>query len=327
MNDIDITLADRRKPWDVASWSAGQRRTSETFATADEMLAAAGLANLNVQKRKEFTTDHDNHSLPTGKYSTVDSKGRVLGTGLSDRYQVIQMEQAFGFGDAIVDDGQAKWERAGTVRGGETAFGCMELSHLEVTVPGDDGGALQPYLLIVNSFGGWTPYMGVIAFIRPVCINTFEAAKGTKTKHRFQVRHTGTLDGKLQMAREALGIAFKHTEDVKELTTKLATTKLTERQVRAIIDQTWPKESKVAEDPRSPTAVKVWDHYQASSTLEGIRGTGWGVFNAVTEYIDHIAYQSDKPMTEKQLQQRGLNLILETGEARKERALSLLLAR
>lgn len=323
---IDITLASRRKPWDVASWSEGQKDQG-VYATSAEMLEAAGLANMDVELRPTYVKGPRGLWQSTGSYATVARDGRVLGTGMSKRYKVLQAEEAFAFGDAIVDSGEAKWERAGSVRGGETIFGCMELQHLGIRVPGDDrGGDLQPYLLIVNSFGGWTPFAGIIAFIRPVCINTFQAAYGTKTKHRFAIKHTGTLDGKLQMAREALGIAFQHTEEVKALAERLMTTRLVEDQVRDIIDQVWPKAPSAKRDePRSEVAVAVQAQYDASPTLDGIRGTGWGLLNAVTEYLDHVAEYRPQG-NGSALELRGLNLMLDKAEKKKERVLQALLA-
>lgn len=320
---IEVTLADRRKPWDVATWSAGQKPTSSYFATSREMLEVAGLADLNVTKRPMMTLDHDNQPITIpGRYANVDAQGRIRGTNLSERYVNIQMEDAFGFGDAIVDSGEAKWERAGEARG--IIFGCMELTHLGVSVPGDDGGDLIPYLALLNSFGGESPLQGIIAFIRPVCINTFEAMRGTQTPYRFNIRHTGTLEGKLQMAREALGITFKHVAEVRELTTQLAGMKLVERQVRNIIGQAFadPDKGKWTEsaDP-SPLAVKVWDHYQATPTIDTIRGTGWGLMNAVTEYLDHVQEYRTRDGGDP-LELRAQNLLVGKANDRKDAVLA-----
>lgn len=325
MSSIEVTLADRRKPWDVASWSEGQKRTSTTLASAAEMLEVAGLANLNVTKRPMQTLDHDGQPLTIpGKYANVDSRGRIRGVNLTERYVNIQMEDAFAFGDSIVDSGEAKWERAGEAQG--MMFGCMELTHLGVNVPGDNGGDLTPYLLIVNSFGGESPYQGVITFIRPVCINTFQAARGTKTPYRFSIRHTGTLEGKLAMAREALGITFRHVAEVRELTTQLAGIKLADRQIRNIVAQAFadPDKGKWVEsqDP-SPIALKVLDHYQESATLDGIRGTGWGLMNAVTEYMDHVQEYRPRGGGDA-LELRAANILGSTGlaTARKDATLA-----
>lgn len=310
------TLADRRTPW-------GTGIESTTFATAAEMLEVAGMANLNVTKQPMMTLDHDNQPLAIpGRYANVDAQGRIRGVNLTERYVNIQMEDAFGFGDAIVDSGEAKWERAGSANG--ILFGVMEMTHLGVNVPGDDGGDLTPYLLVLNSFGGECPLGGIIAFIRPRCINTFQAARGTKTPHRFAIRHTGTLEGKLAMAREALGITFRHVAEVRELTEQLVGTKLVERQVRNIVAQAFadPDKGKWTEsqDP-SPLAAKVLEHYDASVTLDGLRGTGWGLMNAVTEYLDHVQEYRPRDGGDP-LELRAANLVVGKAQEKKERVLA-----
>lgn len=322
MDQFSATLADRRTPW-------GTNTESTKYATSAEMLEAAGLAGWNVQLRPESTLDHDNQPIPIpGRFATVTAQGQVLGSGLSSRYKVLQAEDAFAFGDAIVDDGGANWERAGRVRNGETIFGCMELAHLEVSVPGDDG-PIKPYLFVVNSFGGWSPYMGILAYVRPRCINTFQMAYGTKTPHKFQVRHTGTLDGKLQMAREAIGIAFKHNEESARLINRMANSKVVDAQVQAIFKSLWP----LSDDAPAPIKersmfTKAMENYETSPTLDGIRGTAWGAFNAVTEVIDHLAsYRpSDTMQAGDATQNRTLSTMLEAGEKRKELALRSALA-
>ena len=322
LDQFSAVNADRTTPW-------GTDNDSETLATSAEMLEIAGLANWNVQLRPEYTLDHDGKVIPVpGRFATVTSSGQVLGSGLSSRYKVLQAEDAFGFGDAIVDSGEAKWSRAGRVRNGETIFGCMELSGLDIDVPGD--GPIKPYLFIVNSFGGWTPYMGLLAYVRPRCINTFQMAYGTGTSHKFTIRHTGTLDGKLTMAREALGIAFRHNEQVATVVNKLATTKVVDQQVQDIFKALWPLSDEASDSVKERSMfTKAWDNYQASETLDGIRGTAWGALNAVTEVVDHLSnYRpvSDGIQAGDTQQLRTLSTMLEQGERRKEQALRQLVA-
>jgi phage/plasmid-like protein (TIGR03299 family) len=222
---------------------------------------------------------------------------KVLGD-VGNTYEVFQNEQVFAFGDNIVDSGDAKWERAGMLRDGRVIFGAMELCHLGITVPGDDSD-IKPYLLLINSFDGSTPAQGILAYIRPVCENTFEMARGTATEYRFSIRHTGSLDGKVAMAREALGIAFKHNAEVKDLVTRMALTTIVDQQVQDIFRaKIWPVDVEKISDGRleNHASTKAFENYMTSSTIDGIRGTVWGAFNAVTEFTDHVAtYGGDSP--------------------------------
>ena len=56
-----------------------------------------------------------------------------------------------------------------------------------------------------------------------------------------------------------------------------------------------------------------------------IRGTAWGAFNAVTEYVDHVVeYGAGKVNTADDI--RGESILFGTGQSRKDKALAALLA-
>lgn len=326
-DSFEVTLANRKTPWESGlSWSEGQKPGDYmTFATAKDMLEGAGMADWNVTKTPL--------TLPNGKpvpgaFANVRRPGTIdeaiLGV-VGNTYQPRQPEQIFAFGDNIVDSGEAKWERAGGFNGGSIIFACMELVHLGISVPGDESN-LRPYLFLMDSFDGSYPTTGLVAYIRPVCINTFEMAFGTKTAHKFKIRHVGGLDGKLAMARDALGISFKHTKETAEIVQKLATTSLVDRQVAELFSQkVWP----IGEDPSddkidSHVSTEAFELYQSSETLDSIRGTAWGAFNAVTEFVDHYVKYSGRGISTAD-DVRGKSLLLGAGEARKEVALKELI--
>lgn len=319
MRDFTVTLANRKTPWESGlSWSAGQEEQPDVL-TSKEMLEAAGMAGWNVQKQPLFTAA--GQQVPRA-FANVAEDGRILGV-VGRTYVVHQIEDVFAFGDNMVDSGEAKWGRAGGFNGGSIVFGCMELTRLGVTVPGDDG-EVKPYLLLVNTFDMSYPTQGVLAWVRPVCQNTFQAAIGTSTPHRFSIRHTGGLEGKVQMAREAIGIAFKHAEETQELISALALHKVVDRQVKDIFRKVWPVSKGASEATiERATFTKVFENYMTSPTVEPIRGTAWGAFNAATEYLDHeVKYAGKEKSTAEDI--RGTSLIWGTGELKKEAVLAKL---
>lgn len=324
----EITLANRKNPLEMASWSEGQKPLLGTdgFATATEMLEAAGLAGWKVTKQP-IVVAGTGLRVP-GRWATVAQIGdeRVVLGDVGNLYVPRQPEETFAFGDNIVDSGEAKWERAGKVRGGKVIFGAMELCHLGISVPGDDSD-IKPYLLLVDSFDGSTHTEGIVAYIRPVCDNTFEMARGTDTQYRFAIRHTGTLDGKIQMARDAIGIAFKHNAEVKELVTRMALTSIVDEQVLDIFRTTvWPVNIETIGETRleNHASTRAYENYLTSPTIEGVRGTVWGAFNAVTEFTDHIAtYSGEKEVTEDS--SRADAILFGRAQMRKDRAMEAFL--
>jgi phage/plasmid-like protein (TIGR03299 family) len=316
-----VTLASRKAVWDMAFQD--QIADTGTYATATEMLEAAGLKDWNVDK-KPIYVGRKGAQIPR-KFATVRADGTPLGI-VGPGYKVLQMEEAFGFGDNIVDSGDAKWERAGSLRGGALVFGCMEFAHLGITVPGDEAdGQMKPYLLMVNSFDGGSPFQGIITFVHPRCTNTFEMAV-SGGHSRFRIRHTGTLEGKIQMAREALGITFGHVQEATEYISRLALKHLVDDQVEAIFKEVWPiSETATEAHVEEAAATKAFELYNTSPTVAPIIGTAWGAFNAVTEYIDHVAdYKEGR--TNSLADVKTNSILFGTAGSRKERALKALLA-
>lgn len=319
MNGLTYTDAsERRTPWGTTGDDVG------TYATRQEMLEAAGLANWDVHF-EDLVTAESGSPVPGRRATVRGDNQQVLGI-VGDRYKILSAEDAFAFGDNIVDDGQAAWKRAGSTRNGETIFGCMELSHLGIRFPGQDR-EVPPYLLIVNSFAGSTPLQGVLASIVPSCTNTFEAARGTKTPYRFSIRHTSSLEGRLLAAREALGIAFQHVPEVQEMVDALAAKKVTDARAKALLAQVFP-----IPDDASPAviakhhATQAYDLYQSSETLgKDQRGTRWGVMQAVTEYVDFGMDWKPRSDERTAADLRTEAVLMGNGKEIKDRALGILL--
>lgn len=316
---MTITMADRTSAF-------GIHNDGDTFATAAEMLDAAGLAGWNVEKRLVYADSGPHGHVEVGnRWATVRmDTGQPLGV-VRGAYTIIQAEDAFAFGDLLLDAPGRHWTRAGQFKGGEIIFGALSLDDMGFDLPNDKDG-IKPYLLIVNSFGGSTNYEAVVTWIRVACWNTFEMARHG-FHSRWRLRHTGDLAGKVAAAREALGFTFQHIEDeVKPLVARMAKTKLVDAQIQDILEsKVWPISDTtlakgVPDDHPSREAFAV---YQSSETLEGIRGTAWGAYQAVTEYLDHKEGEyTRRVQRHTPEQQRQYVLLFGTGSEKKAAALN-----
>lgn len=311
-----ITLADRRPAFHTGV-------EAQQFATAAEMLAASGLAGWNVQKVPALAKTPDGHVKPVPhRWVTVRTDTNAPLGVVGDGYQVIQNETSFAFGDMLLDKPGRWWSRAGFFKYGGIVFGALELGDLSFELPKDDGG-LTPYLLIVNSHEGSTAYEAIITWIRPRCINTFTFAR----KHfhaKWRLRHVGDLNGKVVAAREALNLTFRHVEEVKPLATALVRAKVVDQQVRDILESTvFPITDKDRENgiPVMHPSQQAFSLYHTSPTLDGVRGTAWGAFQAVTEYVDHFTDFRTRVDRHTPDQQRAYVLTFGSGAEKKARAL------
>jgi phage/plasmid-like protein (TIGR03299 family) len=280
-------VGSRGLPWHVTLARAlGERDLMDDaggLLTAEQAVAAAG-GNYEVTLHPVFTDT--GILLPRTRAAVREDTGAVIGS-VGNAYKVFQNIEIAELADAIVATGEAKYETGGVMKGGALFFLSMELNHLDIEVPGDPNGLLKTYLLANTSHDGSRPAGIYKTQVRTVCRNTENLAV-RKAISAIKFRHVGDLSGRAAEARRVLNITFKDAVAVKEIVTKLATTKIVDDQVREILNRVWPVEEG-AEEPVSRAAKKAFEVYESSASLEGIRGNTWGAYNAITEYLDHFA--------------------------------------
>ena len=120
----------------------------------------------------------------------------VLGT-CSDRYVPIQNREAFAFLDGFVEDGELRYESAGSLRGGEKVW-------MLARIPGHDfvaeGDALLRYLLFTSGHDGKTGFLVTPTSTRVMCANTLRVA----IEGKRALAHTGDVERKMKLMREYL---------------------------------------------------------------------------------------------------------------------------
>jgi len=129
--------------------------------------------------------------------------------------------------------------------------------------------------------------------VRVVCANTLNLAlsslKGNKgVKQSFKIRHTATASGKVQQAREALGLANTYMDKFDKLAQEMISKEITKAKFDEIVALAYPAPEKDAKGSFKKHNDKV-DLIQSIYVGEynnTISGTAWGAFNALTERLD-----------------------------------------
>jgi phage/plasmid-like protein (TIGR03299 family) len=263
--------------------------------TTAEMLAAANLSNWNVRLEDVNIPTHlssdKNYQYVVRTNPTDNTQTDILGV-VGERYHVLQNEDLFSFGDNILDGG-GRWETAGAIRGGRVVFGSLALERETVLDPSGVADKVKTYLLINTSHDGSIAIQASITPVRVVCANTLNLALGSKRgknaiKQSFKIRHTQTANGKVQIARETLGLANKYMDEFDKMAHAMITKEITAVDFNNIILAAYPKPEKDAKG-----AIKKWetkvdtinDIY--TGEFNGmIAGNAWGAFNALTERLD-----------------------------------------
>ena len=232
-----------------------------------------------------------NYSYVVRTNPTDKTQTDVLGI-VGERYVPLQNEELFAFGDNILDGG-GRWETAGSIRGGRVVFGSLALERETILDPNGVADKVKTYLLINTSHDGSIAIQASITPVRVVCANTLNLALGSKRgknaiKQSFKIRHTQSAEGKIAIAREALGLANKYMDEFDKLAHAMIQKEITAQQFNEIILAAYPKP-----DKDTKGAIKKWtnkvdvinDIY--TGEFNGmIANTAWGAFNALTERLD-----------------------------------------
>ena len=259
------------------------------------MLATANLNDWNVRlvdvEIPNTLTSDKNYQYVVRTNPTDSSQTDVLGV-VGERYTPLQNEELFAFGDNILDGG-GRWETAGSIRGGRVVFGSLALERETVLDPNGVADKVKTYLLINTSHDGSIAIQASITPVRVVCANTLNLALGSKRgknaiKQSFKIRHTQTANGKVQVAREALGLANKYMDEFDRLANAMIQKEITAQQFNEIILLAYPKpdEDKKGSIKKWENKVDVINDIYTGQFNGMIAGTAWGALNALTERLD-----------------------------------------
>ena len=257
--------------------------------TTDEMLQVAHLAGWNVRLEDVTLPGRSHRSyFATVRDNPFDGQADVLGV-VGERYNVLQNEDLFAFGDAILDG--ARWETAGSIKSGTVVFGSLALDREIVLDPTGATDKVNTYLLVHTSHDGSLAIQASITPVRVVCQNTLNMAVGPRgrgAKQSFRIRHTSTVQGKVAAAREALGLAHKYLDEFDVLAQSMIEQTINDEKFFDIVTAVYPKPEQDAKGSVTKWTNKIdtlFDIYNGE-TCVNVKGTAWGAYNALTERLD-----------------------------------------
>ena len=284
----EVAFALRGEP----AWhKLGNVFDKDAHLTTSGMLESAKLNDWNV-RLEEIPLPEGYRSKQTNQLvvrnNPFDGEPDVLAV-VGDRYKVVQNEELFAFADGILDGG-AEWESAGSIKDGRVVFGSLAVPREFILDPEGANDKTVTYLLVHTSHDGSTAVQANITPVRVVCQNTLNMAL-QGSKQSFKIRHTSTVNGKIDEARRVLGLTFSHMDSFETMARELYETALTDNQFTALVNSLYPEpeqgSAKVA-GTRHTEKVDLLQHlYLEGVTNANIKGTAWGALNALTERIDY----------------------------------------
>ena len=263
----------------TAPWHGLGTRVLEA-PTSSAALSLAGL-DWKVVQKPVFTAD--GLFISGFKANVRDRDSQVLGV-VSDRYKVVQNEDAFAFTDELLGEG-VTYETAGSLQNGRRTWILAKLPQRYI-IRGDE---IDPYLVFMNSHDGTGAIKAAMTPVRVVCQNTLNLALST-ARRSWSTIHTGDIHGKLQDARNTLLYADRYMAALGKTIEELSLQKLSDRQVLEYIDALFPLPEDASEVRKKNLGTLKEDlklRYFEAPDLQHVGKNAYRFVNAVSDFATH----------------------------------------
>lgn len=272
--NVETMFYTREKPWHGLGTMVAEAPNSK------DALRLAGL-NWKVLQEPVYT---ENEELIQGYKANVrDTDRKVLGV-VTDRYKVIQNEEAFAFTDTLLGEG-VRYETAGSLQEGRRVWMLARLPR-EFIIGGE---RISPYMVFSNTHDGSGAVKTALTPIRVVCNNTLNLALRT-AKRSWSMIHTGDISGKIEEAKNTLLLVDEYMTALGQEFEDLRKIKLSEKQVLDYIKILLPMEENYSllqkrgvEKLRADMKMRYFD----APDLKDVGNNGYRFVNAVSDFATH----------------------------------------
>lgn len=306
--NVESMFYTREKPWH------GLGTRVEEAPTSKEALELAGL-NWKVVQKPIYTSS----GIPIKGYkaNVRETDQNILGI-VTDRYKVVQNEEAFKFTDDLLGAG-VRYETAGSLQDGKRIWLLAKLPH-EYIIGGEQ---ISPYLVFTNTHDGSGAIKVAVTPVRIVCSNTLNLALST-AKRSWSTIHTGDINGKMDDARETLQLAGKYMNCLGKEFNNLQQKKISERKVLEFIEELIPESENASFQQKRNVARLREDmkhRYFDAPDLKDLGNTAYRFVNAVSDFATHA-----KPIRETRDYQQNMFMKTVDGNPLIDRGYQLALA-
>lgn len=306
--NVETMFYTREKPWH------GLGTRVETAPTSKEALQLAGLDWKVIQK--PILTE-DGFLIEGFKANVRDRDQKVLGV-VSNRYKVVQNEEAFAFTDALLGEG-VRYETAGSLAEGKRTWILAMLPHKYI-IAGDE---ITPYLVFTNSHDGSGAIKAAMTPIRVICQNTLNLALA-RAKRSWSTNHIGDISGKMEDARYTLQLANRYMVELGKGIEQLQRVRLSDKQVLEFVEEFFPvsedmsiQQKKNMQSLQEDMKIRYFD----APDLKQVGKNGYRFVNAVSDFATH-----SRPLRETANYKENLFARTVDGNSMIDKAYSMVLA-
>lgn len=272
--------------------------------------AREAFALANADWEVTSTPIFDPMGQPIKGYQAIGrgDNGQVLSVQ-KDSYTIVQNEQLIKLAEALHED--ASMSAVVVLDEGRKVTFTAKIHGAEgEVVKGDE---VHQYIVGATSHDGSIAFQTLFTPIRVVCNNTLSAALGHADRtgaaakgKRLSVRHTVNCNALIDRLPEIIDMKRQQfTAGLEELEA-MAKKPCTSAQFRQYCEQVFADQlagmvnakrgDKASARPKQLTDLPAWDSVANKFAgegigfdIKGVKGTMWGAYNAITEYISHDA--------------------------------------
>lgn len=284
----------REMPWNVM----GKELTGKAHTNLGKALKESGL---DFDVRTLPVVAHDGaEDEPIAFHTLVEAEksravvrptpdgDRVVGM-VGTRYTPIQNRDAFAVANDLVGDFGAVITGMADFRHGGASLMVMDLQRPIVVKRGGVEDLVDLNLLVKNSHDGSSALTFALTPMRIACTNALPAAIAG-AQRAWKISHTPNAQERVSLAVKAIHEAVGYQEKFQAVAQDMLDTDMVDAEFAKIVAGLWkvdPEATGKVADRKREIQAQVMDLYQTSPTLEGVRGTRWAGYNALTEYLDH----------------------------------------
>lgn len=272
--NVESMFYVRETPWH------GLGTRVESAPTSKDALRYSGLS---WKVRQEDIKTVDGYPIHGYRANVRNDNHAVLGV-VSDRYKIVQNDEAFAFTDSLLGEG-VTYETAGSLSGGKRVWLLAKLPDKYKLM----GEEVTPYLVFTNSHDGSGAIRVAATPVRVVCNNTLNLALDT-AKRSWSVAHKGDIQRKLDEARNTLFMADQYLKTLQKEAERLSQIRLSDKMVKSWVDELLPvsDNASIQQEKNILRLRRNLQHrYFDAPDLMVLPKSGWRFINAVSDFATH----------------------------------------
>jgi len=204
-------------------------------------------------------------------------------------YHLLQPRECFEFFKPYLDEKLASIETAGLIGNGQKIWILAKIKKDPIVLGKAEEDHIDKYVLLSNSYDGNTSIRVGFTPFYIACWNQLALAVKDKASQLIRVRHTKSVKSSLEAIRDVIDLADEQFSATAEQYQRLIRKNINQKDIMKYVNLVFGMKSENMNGQQQRIFDRIIALYEAGRTsdLATNRGTLWGLYNAVTEWISY----------------------------------------